>query len=186
MLKPIMCAFAVAAGMLATPATAALRFTFSNEFVQVLDLGAGTYSFSQSGFAQGATISGSFTGIDTDGDSQLSSFNNEISNFFVSFSGNSVVSGWSSTTATLVFDLNGSPLLGDGIGGTREEGISTETFTPYLSFWDVGPGPYDICTGNQPCAIVGSNVPEPSTWTMLIVGFGLAGVMMRRRRIAVA
>jgi hypothetical protein len=29
-------------------------------------------------------------------------------------------------------------------------------------------------------------VPEPSTWTTMIMGFGLAGAMMRRRRFAAA
>ncbi len=33
---------------------------------------------------------------------------------------------------------------------------------------------------------VGAAVPEPATWAMMIVGFGAAGAMMRRRRAAVA
>ena len=36
-------------------------------------------------------------------------------------------------------------------------------------------------TGSIPSA-----VPEPATWAMMIVGFGLAGAAMRRRREAPA
>ncbi|HEX7946836.1 MAG TPA: NF038122 family metalloprotease [Phenylobacterium sp.] len=40
-------------------------------------------------------------------------------------------------------------------------------------------------TGNILKAYLGA-VPEPSTWTTMIMGFGLAGAMMRRRRFAAA
>ena len=33
---------------------------------------------------------------------------------------------------------------------------------------------------------VGSAVPEPATWAMMIIGFGGAGVAIRRRRYAAA
>lgn len=32
----------------------------------------------------------------------------------------------------------------------------------------------------------GSAVPEPATWAMMIIGFGLAGVSLRRRAVAIA
>jgi len=32
----------------------------------------------------------------------------------------------------------------------------------------------------------GAAVPEPATWAMMIVGFGAAGAMMRRRRAVLA
>ncbi|WP_293898682.1 PEPxxWA-CTERM sorting domain-containing protein [Phenylobacterium sp.] len=35
-------------------------------------------------------------------------------------------------------------------------------------------------------AAIGGAVPEPSTWALMIGGFGLAGVALRRRRAAVA
>lgn len=34
--------------------------------------------------------------------------------------------------------------------------------------------------------IAGAGVPEPASWAMLIAGFGLAGAMMRRRRVVAA
>lgn len=30
-------------------------------------------------------------------------------------------------------------------------------------------------------SLLGAAVPEPSTWAMMIVGFGMAGAAMRRR-----
>jgi len=40
-------------------------------------------------------------------------------------------------------------------------------------------GAYDAIAAN-------GGVPEPATWAMMIVGFGLAGAMVRRRKLAVA
>ncbi|QMW24460.1 PEP-CTERM sorting domain-containing protein [Sandaracinobacteroides saxicola] len=34
--------------------------------------------------------------------------------------------------------------------------------------------------------ITGSAVPEPATWAMMIIGFGLVGSAMRRQRLALA
>jgi hypothetical protein len=166
------------------PATAGQ--TFSSEFVLVIDLGSGSYSFTQGGFDNGATITGAFTGTDLDGDFQINSFTGELSSFSASFSGNALVGPWSSNLAFLVFDLNGSNLLGDGIGGTGFEGISTGGSVPNGFFWDVGPGPYNLCNGSQVCGLVGGGVPEPSSWAMLIAGFGLIGATLRRRRAAMA
>ena len=39
----------------------------------------------------------------------------------------------------------------------------------------------DICAKFE---LMGSAVPEPATWAMMITGFGLAGVALRRRRYA--
>ena len=39
--------------------------------------------------------------------------------------------------------------------------------------------------GEQQVALVGV-VPEPATWAMMIVGFGLSGLGLRRRRSALA
>ncbi|MGL6042555.1 MAG: PEPxxWA-CTERM sorting domain-containing protein, partial [Sandaracinobacteroides sp.] len=40
-------------------------------------------------------------------------------------------------------------------------------------------GPSGIALDN---VTVTSNVPEPATWGMMILGFGLVGATMRRRR----
>jgi hypothetical protein len=49
-----------------------------------------------------------------------------------------------------------------------------------------------IVTGQTPPAISGSftfastAVPEPASWAMLVMGFGLVGVATRRRKVVVA
>jgi hypothetical protein len=51
---------------------------------------------------------------------------------------------------------------------------------PYLPFTSTGPESVALQS-------IGYNmVPEPATWTMLILGFGAAGGVMRRRRVALA
>ena len=35
-------------------------------------------------------------------------------------------------------------------------------------------------------AVTGGGVPEPATWAMMIAGFGLTGVAIRRRRASIA
>jgi hypothetical protein len=47
---------------------------------------------------------------------------------------------------------------------------------------DVLAGPYEATTAQ----IYAANVPEPSTWAVTILGFGLLGATMRRRRAALA
>ncbi len=60
---------------------------------------------------------------------------------------------------------------------------STLDFTDlYVRYQSVS-GPYDSASG-VPSAI--SAVPEPATWAMMITGFGLAGVAVRRRRTQLA
>jgi hypothetical protein len=40
--------------------------------------------------------------------------------------------------------------------------------------------------GGEGIGGAGAGIPEPATWTVLIVGFGGAGAMLRRRRAAAA
>jgi hypothetical protein len=51
---------------------------------------------------------------------------------------------------------------------------------------DVGPG--DGSAGNtpDPSGSVSGMIPEPSTWMMMISGFGLVGLAVRRRRRSAA
>jgi choice-of-anchor C domain-containing protein len=52
-----------------------------------------------------------------------------------------------------------------------------------LSFQSSTPGPWGIALDN---VAVNGAVPEPTTWAMLIAGFGMVGVGMRRRRTDIA
>ena len=186
MMKTLAIALATLAAGVAAPVAAAQ--TLSSQFVFVTSLGDNQYSFIQSGFDDGAFVSGSFTGIDLNEDQRLNAFSGEVSNFTASFSGNGLVGAWSSNNGVLVFDLNGSNLLGDGTIDINE-GIAVNYFVPPgLPGWIAGPGPFYLCNNDQPCGLVSSPsaIPEPASWAMLIAGFGLAGAVQRRRRAALA
>ncbi len=81
------------------------------------------FSFTQSGFAEGALVTGQFSGVDTDGNGILS-YNPsegfaEVSDFSLSFSGNALISAFSldfSHLAQLVFFLDGDGIIGNDIG----------------------------------------------------------------------
>ena len=91
-----------------------------------------SYTFTQDGFAEGAVISGSFTGNDLDHDGliQGASFNpgglSEITAFSVAWSGNSDIPAFSQTLIDLTFfsfDTAKSTL-----GQVSPEGIATKWF----------------------------------------------------------
>jgi hypothetical protein len=83
-----------------------------------------TLTFTQSGFSGGATISGSFSGTDSDGDGWLNSFQGEIASYSMAFSGNMIVQAFSHSQTDfatagpgggLVYRLGMPRLLGDDI-----------------------------------------------------------------------
>lgn len=158
-----------------------------------------SFTFSQGGFGGGGQITGSFVGNDINGNGQLSSFDNEISDFTVSYSGDATVGAFTlgfSDLFGLIYDLGG-PLLGDGRIG-EGEGIVAENATfSYL----VGAGPLangaaclngavcgqvsqaDAVTSSAQLVVVATPaIPEPSAWAMMIIGLGVAGAAIRARR----
>jgi hypothetical protein len=182
MFKMAVLALAVVA---ASPAQAIIDF--SSELIAVTDLGGGNYSFTQSGFSGGGIVNGSFSGIDDNGDLQLMSFDDEITAFSMSLTGNAFVTDFTLGFADLyglVYDLDGGPLGDfDSPGQFEFEGISADNG---IAFYDAGPGPFEFCGEGYPCALVLNYVPEPSSWAMLITGFGMTGAVMRRRRYRAA
>ena len=150
------------------------------------------YDFSQDGFDEGASVTGMFVAEDSNNNGQISSFNGEVSDFMMSFSGNSLVSAFSLDITSLfglVYDLDGT--IGDGLI-LDIEGIGADDFQ---FSYAAGPGPLNFCNGSDACgqvsrilpagggvAFSSSNeivqvipksvgVPEPSTLALLSLGF---------------
>lgn len=157
-------------------------------------------TFTQSGFGNGGTITGFFTGEDADGNGQLNSFEGEITDFGLSFSGNHAVEAFSlgfEDLFGLIYDL-GDPLLGDGRTGELEGILAENGSFSYL----VGPEPLGqagACLNDEICGqinqgdavtrttelvVVGDTpaIPEPASWATMILGFGIAGAAVRNRR----
>ena len=165
-----------------------------------------TYDFQQSGFAEGATVTGFFVGEDLNDDGQLTSFDGEVIDFSMTFSGNSIVPAFTlgmDNLNGLVYDLDGGP-LGDGLELAIEGILALDDVFSY----SVGPGPFALCDGQQDCAAVsdGDNqdtspelvqvsarsdvaplaVPIPS-WAIVLLALILASIGMTtlgRRRTA--
>lgn len=146
------------------------------------------FNFHQSGFEEGAFITGSFSGRDINTDGQLTSFSGEISNFSMTFSGNSLVDAFtldSPIIFALIYDLFDGQLLGDRNG----EGIVAggPTFR-----YESGVGPSSTVGGRvavfgggrisstQLGVVVANPIPEPTT--MILFGIGLLSLTGVSRR----
>jgi hypothetical protein len=145
-----------------------------------------TWSFAQSGYAEGAAISGSFTGVDINLDNRISASDGEVSAFSVSFSGNSVVDAWTGALADLsglVYDV-GTPFLGDDPaelitvvvnGGFAGAFLNGETKNDLFG----GRVGFNSTVDNSASMIAVTLVPEPSS--ALLIAIGLAGLGWRGR-----
>ena len=151
---------------------------YSADSVVVSDLGGGDFAFVQGGFSSGASVSGFFSGIDLNGDGQLSAFDDEVTDFSFSFSGNAFVSAFtlgSGNLLGLVYDLDGG-VLGDGTGFDVEGIAASDRATTYA----VGPGPFALCNGVQDCGVV-VDTPEPPPFA--VFGLGAAALFLGKRRL---
>ncbi len=73
-------------------------------------------------------------------------------------------------------DLRGRTILGSGAGFNVGDILGERNTT--LTVAQMAPHTHDLP--------VGGGVPEPATWTLMIGGFGLAGMALRRRRALAA
>jgi len=160
---------------------------------------AQSYSFHQTGFAGGATVSGHFSGVDLDGDGWLYGY--ELTAFELNFSGNYAVAAFHHGLQ----DLSGIAYrIGDSViaGGEGQGYLASSTYRPVLvpptdaddriteygSFsWPL----YDMAgmVGAYPDAVISlsseliqvSAVPEPQSWALMGAGIGLLAGAVRRR-----
>lgn len=115
--------------------------------------------------------------------------------FGVNANGSFVDLGYGSTATmagTIQGGLNGAAIgLANTAanGGTSTFGLANEQkFTRYLITTRIGGDVNFLGTLGQGFALqaVTATVPEPATWGLLLIGFGLVGVAARRRNTAVA
>jgi hypothetical protein len=148
-----------------------------------------SFTFSQDGYADGAFVSGSFAGRDLDADGML--FGYEITQFSLSFSGNSEVGAFTHTKRQLngIEYLIGSSVIGDiDIGGLASNTSGSSGFS-FGSFqwpdYSIAGLVTDLDTGlttQTDHLIQVSAVPEPGTWALMLGGLGMCGLISRRRR----
>lgn len=160
------------------------------------------WTLSNGTFDDGGTFFGTFT-FDTATDT--------ITNWNVSSSGLDILSDPSDPTGTIAYQNTGFPLdLAVDAGGGPT--FNAPVFPIFLSVFNLtniplaGPGSVAHLTGGegvfafgfipagshtvtdgQAVGVLAGGVPEPATWSMIILGAGLAGASLRRsRRAAIA
>jgi hypothetical protein len=90
--------------------------------------------------------------------------------------------GADSTTSFRVYDLGYNKLFDTGAITAPGSGFATQTFgTTSTTGLILQFGPDSIYTGFDNLSFTAS-VPEPSTWLMMIAGFGMIGFGLRTRR----
>jgi hypothetical protein len=119
----------------------------------------GGFAFSETlggSFAQGAGTGYSFTGA--------------------SFAG--LVGGTSLTGDVLSFDTTGLGV------GTYSKSVTLNGFSRYAGLSDFSLSPITLTISAQVTGGAIGGVPEPANWAMMLTGFGLIGMVARRRRTA--
>jgi len=172
------------ASMLLTAGPSHAVFVTTADLVDVTAGGSGTWTFSVGGWGGGGTVTGSFAGTDSNTDGRLSSFDGEVTDFGVSYSGGTIVAPFSLDFPNLfglVYDLDGGP-LGDGVTPDMEEGI----FAGGPVVFAIGPGPVGVCGTEMPCGLIigeaAQQVPEPSTGLLGLMALALLAGARRRPR----
>lgn len=172
-MKPTRTQLSLAATTLAVAATTAAQ--------------AQSYTFSQTGYADGATLTGAFSGHDDDGDGVLIGI--ELSDFGFHFSGNRAIESFShgmDNRAGFVFDIASQTLqhmASTGPDDTRAleyDAFGWPGFHIPGRVTDNRTGLISITWERLEVSPVGA-VPEPQTAAMLLAGLLVVGRLARRR-----
>ncbi len=199
---------AVAAAVLATPSHAAVKvFTNRTAFDEaIIDMTAGTFSTSK-GAVKNVYSYGpvSFDYAKVGDHAILSDGNFGNATYLAGGTGTAAISTTTTALGFYIGSLDLKKTLGysfNGSTGTFSLSSQPDKTTAFLGFVDTsaisgtfsfGMSEYDVTsfvTGSiRPAdpapgspAPSAAAVPEPGTWLMMILGFGLIGTMMRRRQ----
>lgn len=152
---------------------------------------AASYTFAQGGYSGGGVLSGSFSGVDVDGDGWLVQLGagGELSAFALSFTGDAHIAAFTLGGADLqglVLRLDGGP-LGDDASPPGEGLAAASAAFQVLAGWSAlgsaGGLVADLQSGASSLTelpLVVTLVPEPGT--MLLLGAGAAALAMLVRR----
>ncbi len=149
---------------------------------------AQSFQFTQTGYADDATLSGSFAGSDLDGDGWLYGY--ELTEFNLNWSGNRAVQAFSlgyQDRAGLEYELATGTLWHMAAVSQNDEGVR------FFSFDSMGWPSYTIpgvvtderlglaSMSWQPLQVTAA-VPEPQSLALLLAGMGFIGLRSQRRR----
>jgi hypothetical protein len=120
-----------------------------------------------------------------------------VKSFTSTFTSNRLNGPFNVTLETYVDTANGV-FSGNGTGSLLASQNYPTGFgsNEYTTGFNVGGGPYSVTTkyvvtgtgrgSVSPDITISGAIPEPGTWALMILGFGGAGAMVRRRRAAFA
>lgn len=146
-----------------------------------------SYSFSQSGFDGGGSLSGTFNGTDMNNDGWLDYSNSEITDFALSFSGESKIQAFNHGTIDLVglvYKLGSGFIGDDGPDGAGELiGTLGSDNILYQSGKGLANSVSDLSASNisftsQLVAV--TVVPEPETYAFMAFGIALIALRLRQ------
>ena len=190
MFKPLLLG-AAAVAIAASPATAATIFktilSGANETAPNASPATGTGTLSLSFDRRFATVNVDFANLlapMTGGHAHCCALQGANAGVAINFLPPSITTG----SFSRMYDLT---LASSYTGGfiTASGGTVALAQTRFVNALYAGSVYYNLHTSSFPGGEIRGNlsaVPEPESWAMLIAGFGLAGVVMRRRRVAMA
>jgi hypothetical protein len=155
---------------------------------------AAHFTFSQGGFSGGGTVIGGFDAVDTDHNGWIDSWNdNDFKNFYLTFSGDSLVGDFSANHIARVTYKLGSGVIGMPFDGSPTSHIDTAEYrlptAPYTSLyavyvWSTGGGTamdnISGATSTTSGLMVVSEVPLPGAAGLFACA--LAGLFARARK----
>lgn len=149
---------------------------------------AESFNFNQTGYADGATLSGHFAGSDLDGNGWLYAY--ELTEFELHWSGNRAVQAFSlgfNERAGLEYELGNGTLwhmaaFSQNDEGTRFFSFDSKGWPTYMIPGVVTDERLGLVSMSWEPLQVTAAVPEPQSVALLLAGMGFIGLWSQRRR----